>query len=128
MKRIIAWMLAAVMVMLAAGACAQGVLGNRLASPATIGVNAGAALGVTLCAAAGLAGGMFPVLAAFGGAFLAAGLIGLAAGRWGSAEGTIILLGAAMNSILGALSDCVVTLWPEVSVMSADASDSAYSR
>jgi iron complex transport system permease protein len=102
------------------GAVIQGVLANRLASPGIIGVNAGAGLAVTLCAALGVVGGWQVSFLAFLGALIAMIPISLLAQRWGASRGTILLLGVALNSLLGACSDAVTALSPEVSVMSAD--------
>lgn len=102
------------------GAVIQGVLANRLASPSVIGVNAGAGLAVTICTALGIYGGWQLSVFSFAGAFGAVMLVSLASRRWGASRGTVILIGVAMNSLLGALSDTVTTLIPEVGVMSND--------
>ena len=102
------------------GAVIQGVLANRLASPSIIGVNAGAGLAVTLCSACGLIGGWQLSLCSFGGAFAAVLLVSIGAKRWGASRGTVILMGVALNALLGAVSDTVITFVPEVSVMSSD--------
>lgn len=102
------------------GAVIQNVLNNRLASPGIIGVNAGAGLAVTLCCAFGIVGGFRLSLFAFLGAFLTVAAVSLGAKRWGASRGTVILLGVAVNSLLAAASDAVVTLIPEVSIMSND--------
>ena len=109
------------------GAVIQGVLANRLASPSVIGVNAGAGLAVTLCAALGIFGGWQLSLCAFLGAFSAVMLVSFGAKRWGASRGTVILMGVAMNSLLGAVSDTLITLVPEVGVMSNDFKVGAFS-
>lgn len=101
------------------GAVIQGVLANRLASPSIIGVNAGAGLAVTLCTALGIVGGWQMSLFSFAGAFGAVMLISLGAKRWGASRSTVILMGVAMNSLLGAVSDTITTLLPDVNVMSS---------
>ncbi len=98
------------------GAVIQGVLSNGLASPSVIGVNAGAGLAVTACAAAGVMGGWRLSLAAFAGAFAAVMAVSLGARRFGASRGTVILMGVAMNSLLGAFSDAITVLAPEVAV------------
>ena len=103
-----------------AGSLIQGVLANRLASPSIIGVNAGAGLAVTVCTAFGIYGGWQLSLFSFIGAFAAVMLVSFAARRWGASRGTVILIGVALNSLLGAVSDTVTTLIPEVGVMSND--------
>ena len=101
------------------GAVIQGVLANRLASPSIIGVNAGAGLAVTVCTALGIVGGWQLSLFSFCGAFGAVLLISLSAKRWGASRSTVILMGVAMNCLLGAISDTVTALLPDVSVMSS---------
>lgn len=100
------------------GAVIQGVLANRLASPSIIGVNSGAGLAVTLCTALGIYGGWQLSLFAFIGAFSVVILVSLSARKWGASRGTVILMGVAMNSLLGAVSDAIVTFFPDVGVMS----------
>ena len=102
------------------GAVIQGVLAIKLASPSFIGVNAGAGLAVTLCAATGIVGGWRLSLFSFAGAFAAVLLVSLGSKRWGASRSTVILIGVAMNSLLGAVSDTVTTLVPEIGVMSND--------
>lgn len=103
-----------------AGCILQNVLGNKLASPGIIGVNAGAGLGVTLCCALGLLSGWAVALAAFGGAMAAVLIVVLLARKTGASRTTVILSGVAMNSILGAFRDAVTTLVPEVSMLSGE--------
>lgn len=110
-----------------AGAVIQGVLRNRLASPSIIGVNAGAGLAVTLCTALGILGGWQISLFSFVGAFAAVMLVSLGAKHWGASRGTVILIGVAMNSFLGAISSTVTTFLPEVGVMSNDFKVGAFS-
>ncbi len=103
-----------------AGAVIQGVLANRLASPSIIGVNAGAGLAVTLCTALGIYGGWQLSFFSFLGAFAAVMLVSFGSKRWGASRGTVILIGVALNSLLGAVSDTITTFIPEVGVMSND--------
>ncbi|MGN1095422.1 MAG: FecCD family ABC transporter permease [Eubacteriales bacterium] len=102
------------------GAVIQNVLNNSLASPSIIGVNSGAGLAVTLCSAFGIAGGWRMSLFAFFGAFITVMLVSLGAKKFGMSKGTVILMGVAINSLLGAVSDTVTTLIPEVAVLSND--------
>lgn len=102
------------------GAVIQGVLANRLASPSIIGVNSGAGLAVTLCTALGIYGGWQLSLSAFIGAFTVVMLVSISARKWGASRGTVILIGVAVNSLLGAVTDTIVTFVPEVGVMSND--------
>ena len=102
------------------GAVIQGVLANRLASPSIIGVNAGAGLAITLCSAVGIAGGWRLSLSAFIGAFASVMTVSLGAKKWKASRGTVILMGVAVNSLLGAFSDTVSTIVPDVSIMRND--------
>lgn len=102
------------------GAVIQGVLANRLASPSIIGVNAGAGLAITVCSALGIMGDWRLSLFAFVGAFLTVMLVSLGAKKWGASRGTVILMGVALNALLGAISDTVTTFNPEVSIQSLD--------
>ena len=102
------------------GAVIQNVLANKLASPSIIGVNSGAGLAVTLCAAFGILGGWKLAAFSFLGAFAVALAVSLGAKRLGASKGTVILMGVAVNSLLGALSDSVITLFPEIGVISRD--------
>ena len=102
------------------GAVIQSVLGNRLASPSVIGVNAGAGLFVTVACAVGIVGGWQLSVAAFLGAAVSTVAVSLGAKKFGASGGTVILIGVALNSLLGALCDTVITLDPDVSLMNAD--------
>lgn len=102
------------------GAVIQGVLANRLASPSIIGVNSGAGLAVTLCAAFGVLGGWRLSLCAFLGAFFAVMLISLGAGKWGASRGTVILMGVALNALLGAISDSITIFFPDLAILRND--------
>lgn len=102
------------------GAVIQGVLANRLASPSIIGVNSGAGLAVTLSAALGIVGGWRLSVFSFLGAFAAVMAVSFGARKWGASRGTVILMGVAMNSLLGAFSDALKILVPEVSMISND--------
>ena len=96
------------------------MLANQLASPSVIGVNAGAGVAVTLCTALGIYGGWRLSLFSFVGAFAAVMLVSLGAKKWGASRSTVILMGVAMNSLLGAVSDAIVTFLPDAGVMSND--------
>lgn len=103
-----------------AGCILQSVLGNKLASPGIIGVNAGAGLAVTVCCALGALSGWTVSLASFGGAMIAVGMVVLLARKTGASRTTVILSGVAMNSILGALRDAVTTLVPDAAMLSGE--------
>ena len=101
-----------------AGAVTQGALGNRLASPSVIGVNAGAGFFVTVASAFGILGGIRLSLFAFLGALITVMLIYMGTKKWGLSRGTVILIGVAFNSLLGAASDAVAVLVPDAMAMS----------
>ena len=101
-----------------AGCILQSVLGNKLASPGIIGVNAGAGLAVTICCAVGALSGWVISIASFGGAMVSVLIVVLLAKKTGASRTTVILSGVAMNSILGALRDAVTVLVPETAMLS----------
>lgn len=103
-----------------AGCILQNVLGNQLASPGIIGVNAGAGLAMTLCCALGALSGWAIALASFGGAMLAVLTVVLLARKTGASRTTVILSGVAMNSILNALREGIHSLVPETAMLSSD--------
>lgn len=103
-----------------AGCVLQSVLGNRLASPGIIGVNAGAGLAVTICCALGMLSGWTIALASFGGAVCAALSVMMLAKKTGASRTTVILSGVAMNSILNAFSEALTTLVPETGMLSGE--------
>ncbi len=94
------------------GLLLQTVMQNPLASPGIIGVNAGAGLFVVLAAS------LLPPLfwlrgtAAFAGAMSAAMMIWLIAARIGASKTTVVLSGIAISSLLSALIDAVITVFP----------------
>lgn len=95
------------------GAITQSVLANPLASPGTIGVNAGAGLAAALCCALAPSALWLVPLASFAGAMAAALLVLLMAERTGAAKITLVLAGVAVSNILAALVDAVVTFAPD---------------
>lgn len=104
----------------AAGCIIQNVLSNPLASPNVIGINAGAALAVTVCCAFGAVSGWAVTVSGFLGAFAAAALVALASQRTGASRSAVILGGVAVNAFLGALRDTVTTLFPDAAILSGD--------
>lgn len=102
------------------GAVLQAVLGSRLASPSVLGVNSGAGLAVTLSAVFGLySGGLLSVFS-FAGAFLSILIIVTGSKKWGTSKGTLILMGVGINAFFGAVTDCIVTFFPDTAVISRD--------
>jgi len=98
------------------GLLLQSVLRNPLAAPGVIGINSGAGTGAILCMV------LFPTMArmvpfaAFCGACASAFAVYLLARMTGASRSTIVLAGVAVNSILGACMDAVVTLVPDAVV------------
>ncbi|MBU0741490.1 iron ABC transporter permease [bacterium] len=85
-----------------AGMVFQAMFRNPLATPFTLGVSSGAALGATLYIRLGLSFAVFGVsgvtLSAFAGALLAISVVyGLIRSRPGSSTGTMLLAGVAVN-------------------------------
>ena len=102
------------------GCVIQRVLGNPLASPGIIGVNAGAGLAVTVLCAMGVLSGWAIAAGSFLGALGAALLVTLTARRVGASRSTVILGGVAVNSFLSALSEAVTSLVPDAAALSVD--------
>lgn len=100
-----------------AGCILQSVLGNKLASPSIVGVNAGAGLAVTLCCALGALSGWAVAAASFGGALFSAALVVALAHMTGASRTTVILSGVALNSVLNALRDGVALLSPDAAML-----------
>lgn len=99
-----------------AGMLLQSVLRNPLAAPSVIGVNSGAGL----CALIVMAffpetGGLTP-FAAFAGACLAVFGVYFLARITGASRTTLVLAGVAVNSLLGACMDAIVTLVPDAAM------------
>ncbi|MDO4492812.1 MAG: iron ABC transporter permease [Clostridia bacterium] len=102
------------------GCLFQTVLGNKLASPGIIGVNAGAALAVAVCASVGVLSGWLFSAAAFMGALFATGIVMLIAWKTGASRTTIILSGVALNSILNAFRDALHALFPAAALTGSE--------
>ena len=88
-----------------AGAVTQQVLGNPLASPTTLGVEAGGQFGVTVATlfAPGLLA-FSPDLVAIGGGLLAIGMVIALTWRLGFSPVTVILAGLVITFFLGAMN------------------------
>ena len=95
------------------GTVIQGVLGNPLAAPNVIGVNAGAGLCTALCAALWPAWMAALPFAAFLGA-LGGVLLVLAIGaRTGASKMTLVLAGVAVSGMFSAGIDAVLAFFPD---------------
>lgn len=94
-----------------AGCLMQHLLQNPLASPTTLGVAAGAELGMTTSLLAGVVGGSVIQYAyAFGGGMIAAGLVFLLTAKRGFAPLQMVLAGMVVTLFLGATNMMLVML------------------
>ena len=102
------------------GMIIQNVLFNKLASPSIIGINSGAGFAVTLCSVCGIFGGFELSFCAFLGALTVALTICTVSKKLGASKTTVILLGVAVNSLMNALSDAIITFAPDIVSISRD--------
>lgn len=95
------------------GVIIQSVLNNSLAGPNIIGVNAGAGFAIALCSI--LLPGRYRILplAAFLGALVTVLLVFYVGKKTGASKVTLVLAGIAVNSILNAATDTVLTFVPD---------------
>ncbi len=98
------------------GTILQSVLNNSLASPSIIGVNSGAGLFTVLIAAFFPASIYYTTITAFLGALLAVLMVYFIARKTGASRMAIVLSGVAVSSFIGAITDTVLTLKPDVSI------------
>ncbi len=104
----------------ASGAVIQAVLANRLASPGIIGVSSGAGLAVTVCCMLGFLSGRAIACASFFGALLSVLTIAAVSQKTNASRSSVILGGVALNSFLSAISEAIMTMLPDVGVLTAD--------
>lgn len=97
----------------ASGLLLQSVLRNPLASPGVIGINSGAGLSAMICLAFFPAAARFVPIAAFLGACFSAFAVYALARLTGASRSTLVLAGVAVNSLLGACMDGIVTIIPD---------------
>ena len=115
LPRVLAAMLAGA-ALAASGVLIQGVLGNPLAGPNVIGVNAGAGFFTLLCACLLPSAATLLPAAAFAGALLTSLIILLLSDRMGASRITVMLAGVAISSIFSAGSDLITTLFPDTTL------------
>jgi len=96
----------------ASGTIIQGVLGNPLAAPNVIGVNAGAGLLTAVCAAVCPAWTAAAPFAAFLGALGGVLLVLFIGERTGASRITLVLAGVAVSGMFSAGIDAVLTFSP----------------
>ena len=102
------------------GAVIQKVLSNNLASPGIIGVNAGAGLAVSICCALGAFSAWAIAGASFAGAMCATFLV-VALGRKSHASRTtVVLAGVAVTACLSAVTETIITMFPDAALASVD--------
>ena len=108
--------LTAGMCLAASGCILQSVLSNQLASPSVIGVNSGAGLAALIAMI--FAPRSFAAVppAAFAGALAAALLVFAISTLAGASRSTLILSGVAVSTLLGALMDALVVIFPDAAV------------
>lgn len=95
------------------GGILQGIMKNPLADPGIIGVTSGAGLAATTIMIIYPAYIMFLPLAAFFGAFITALIIYLMSWKGGTSPMRIILVGVAINAVLGAVMSALMLLYSE---------------
>lgn len=98
------------------GLILQSVLNNSLASPNVIGVNAGSGLFVVLITSLLPSYMHLAPAAAFIGALIAALLVYFIAKNTGASRMVIVLAGIAVSSVIGAMTDTVLTLIPDAAI------------
>ncbi|MFD0663167.1 FecCD family ABC transporter permease [Thermocatellispora tengchongensis] len=97
-----------------AGSVMQALFGNPLAEPGVTGVSAGAAVGAVLAITSGAAGTFVLPAAAFAGALLTVGAVyGIAALSRSRGLATVLLVGIALNALLGAVVSALVANAPD---------------
>lgn len=95
------------------GGILQGIMKNPLADPGIIGVTSGAGLAATTIMIIYPAYIMFLPLAAFLGAFFTALIIYLMSWKGGTSPIRIILVGVAINAVLGAIMSALMLLYSD---------------
>lgn len=95
------------------GAILQGVMKNPLADPGIIGVSSGAGLSATIIMIVFPAYIMFLPLAAFLGALVTALLIYILSWKGGTSPVRIILVGVAINAVIGACMSALMLLYSD---------------
>ncbi len=102
------------------GAVIQKVLANNLASPGIIGVNAGAGLAVSVCCAFGAFSAWAIAGSAFAGAMCATFLVVTIGRKSHASRTTVVLAGVAVTACLSAVTETVVTMFPDAALASLD--------
>ncbi|AXH98305.1 iron ABC transporter permease [Sporosarcina sp. PTS2304] len=95
------------------GAILQGIMRNPLADPGIIGVSSGAGLSATIIMIIFPAYIMFLPLAAFLGALITALVVYALSWRGGASPLRIILVGVAINAVIGAVMSALMLLYSD---------------
>ena len=103
-----------------AGTIIQKVLSNNLASPGTIGVNAGAGFAVALCCGLGIYTSWAIAGASFLGALAATFLVVSVGRKAHASKTTVVLGGVAVTAFLNAMTETVITFVPDAALSSRD--------
>lgn len=101
----------------AAGAAFQAVFRNPLADPFVVGSASGGAVGAVVVSIAGWAGamgGVAPAVGAFAGAVLAVGLVFAIAGAGRQPAESLLLAGATVSTLLGAVVWLLLAFFDEM--------------
>lgn len=101
------------MCLAASGAILQGIMKNPLADPGIIGVSSGAGLAATIIMIIFPAYIMFLPLAAFLGALFTALIIYAMSWKGGTSPVRIILVGVAINAVIGAFMSALMLLYSD---------------
>ncbi|MCR5263161.1 MAG: iron ABC transporter permease [Clostridiales bacterium] len=102
------------------GAVIQKVLANNLASPGIIGINAGAGLAVAACCACGAYAGWAVAGTSFLGAMAATFTVVTVARKSGASRATVVLSGVAVTACLNAVTQTIITVFPDAALASVD--------
>lgn len=93
-----------------AGLLLQDLFRNPLVEPGLLGVSAGAGLAAVLALAAGLAGPWLLPVTAFAGALSTLALVLALGRRLGSGSATLLLVGVAINALVGAVVQLLLSM------------------
>ena len=102
------------------GAVIQKVLANNLASPGIIGINAGAGLAVAACCAFGAYSAWAVAGTSFLGAMAATFIVVTVARKSSASRSTVVLSGVAVTACLNAVTQTIITVFPDAALASVD--------
>jgi len=102
------------------GAVIQKVLSNNLASPGIIGINAGAGMAVAICCASGVYAAWAIAGSSFLGAMGATFIVVTVARKSNASKTTVVLSGVAVTACLNAVTQTIITVFPDAALASVD--------